>query len=549
MAVTLTTDEKAELEKFAPRIRREAHIIKDYYGTPTEIEITDYVNRYGVFRNDSTLVAKNWTMPHLTMIAQNTDNYFNEYVSDSIWNTSPAADPEECLLRIRVYVVTDSGETMLIEYLGRVLNVALTDTDIETYAELETVIAPGYHLKKMCTRRDGSYTDFDWSAGTMTKTNKGGTVIPAPHLTAMPAVSPTHSYFINEWNVNMYDISNLFELACRVHTAVAPYPVGWECQPQTYYNAEEISRLGASRQVSVHWNDVGSIMNGPGTYADLHFYNPVQFEDQAPSRCALDLLRYGAGLSTGTKSHIDESSFSAQDSYFTSQSPSFVLRAAVYDKTFAEGLIDILSYMPEMFVWWSYDSKLTLQKHWPVLNAPSYKFVESLKNYSSIETEYYTERSCNDLEVKAYSAYVTNKDGYQGTAGWHAERELTQHKDGKSKYPLKIRRKPTDFSLPASTVDKLISVERPWISEDSGTTAQAHTVNLNWLENYLTVWSPRIKRAIVRSDMRSLEIECGDKVGVDVLNRGYDNEVFVCAAKDVDLDTLETKFVLADLTF
>lgn len=549
MPVTLTTTAKNELKKYAPNIRVEAHIIKNYYATPTEIEITERINQYGEMINDSTLIAKNWTLPHLTSIVVNENNYFNQYSDDSIWAASPAKDPEECLLRIRTYVITDEGEEMLIEYLGRITNVLLKSDNVETYAELETVFAPGVALQKHCTRRDGSYTDFDWSAGTFVRYNKGGQIIPAPYVNGTPS-GGGHSYYTNIYSVAMYDISTLTEMICRVHTAAAPYPVGWEAQPNSYIDHDVLARIGAGESIMVSWRNIGGIMSiGPGTYSDMHFYNPIQFHDVSPCLCALDLLRYGAGLGSGVTSHIDETSFSDHDSYFTGQTPSFILRPVVYDKSFAEGFIDILGYMPEMFVWWSYDSKLTMSKHWSVLNSPSYKFTEALLNYTSMEVERYADRSCNDLEVTAYSAHVPNKGGVAGTEGWHAEREIEQFDISKSRYPKKIRRKPTDFSLPASSVDKLISVDRPWISEDSGSTADAHTVNLHWVENYLKVWSQPVKRVIITSDVRALEIECGDKIGVDVPALGMDDEVYVCASKSFNFDTLETAFVLAQMTF
>lgn len=551
MPVTLTQDAKDELARYAPRIRYEAYIIKNWYATATEIEITDEVHQYGEYLNDSTLISKDWTLPHLAMIVKNDGQYFNQYSADSIWQASPAKEPEECLLRIRAYVDTDTGEVLLLEYLGRITGTSIDDDEAATYVEIETVFAPGFFLQKGCTRRDGSWTHYDWSTGICYKTSLGGQIIPAPTLTST-VTSAGHSYFPRGYfYTTAYDICNFFEMVFRIHTTGGGVPpVGHEDNMQSYYNSTKFSELGAANVKTIAWVDVAAYMNQPTLdYGDIYVFNPISFEDVDPALCALDLLRYGAGLGTGTKSHIDETSFSNQSTYFTTQTPTYVLRAAVFDKTFTEGFLDLVGYMPEMFVWWSHDSKLTMSKHYPVLNAPTYKFEESLQNYAALRISRNVDRACNAIEVASQGVFIDNKGGLAGTDGWHVERAIEHRRDAKTWIPKKARFQPTDFSLTASPVDKLVKVDRPWFSDETGAVGDAWTLATTWMENYFKVWAQPAKTVTVVAGLPALEIEIGDKVGVNAPSRGLDSEVFVCASKAFDFDTGRVTLNLMQVTF
>jgi hypothetical protein len=553
MPVGLSATAQAELKKYAPRIRMEAYIIKNFYATATEIDITERVYQYGKYKNQSTLMSVNWVLPHLTMIVKNDDNYFNKYYASSVWQSSPAKEPNECILRIRMYVVTEGGEELAIEYLGRIIKPVLHTGD-DSYCELETVFGPAHFLQRECTRRDGSYNHYDWSANLNYQTHKGGNIIPAPWMT-LPVITTAPPQYGSTYYASVYQVSNAMEFIFRIHTATGSVPVGYEEQPQTYLQFDEHAFIGSPGVYkTLRWPKTGVYMlRLPTNYGDYYMYNPIGFQDINPALCAYDFLVYGAGLGLGATSLIDASSFGNQYTYFTGQTPSYVLRLSVFDKTFAEGLLDIMSYMPEMYLYWSYDSKLTLAKHVASLTSPTFQFTDDLNNWTAIELDEYLERAGDRIEVDGYSVSIeaiSIAAWNAGTEGWYATRDFQNNDEIKAAIPVKKRKATSDYSLPASPIDKTRMIERPWISRDTGAAPQDGDAILdNWVRNTLRVWASPIPVVRINTNHVALDVEIGDVVGATITSRGLDGENYIVAGKDFDFDTHEMLLTLYQMDF
>jgi len=547
MAVSLTAASLSELAKPRPRFIRSAEVIKNYYGTPVVYTITDRVSRWGVYQNSSTAYAPDWEFPSLTMTVVNGDNYFSEVSSSSLW--SGAGPPRTCILRVRLYVVSDAASELVLEYLGRIESVDPVSDEEGEYAEIVTVFEPANKLSALMTRRSGSWSYLDWSALVTYWTNKGGTIIPAPVVVNMP----THYTSTTPWSywlMTINDLCNAAEIVYKWLVTYAGWAAGHEEQWATWLNSEKMVNPAADGAIDFRIRG-GSVYND---YMDIYFYNPIAWHDAVPTRAMHDQLLHAAGVDSGL---VNVTSFTDLDTYFSSQTPPYVIIPVLFDMTYADGFLNLLSYAPELMVWFTYNSKIKCGKLGLLSAASSpFSFNKTAGNYRTVSGGTYSERLVTSCEFEL-SAYV--EDGIAtAESSWKVMRDLQyggearavsaaryagqpyklafQHRASTTRARQARKRTYSDYGFSITGGEQHYTLERPWFSID---VTNLDGVVSRYARNMFRIWRNATPTVKVVSDHRALTVENRDVIEVNVPDRGYSAKRYVVVSNSFDLDSFE----------
>ncbi|NIO17289.1 MAG: hypothetical protein GTN70_09910 [Deltaproteobacteria bacterium] len=527
MPVSLSAEARLELARRRPNLRLKAEIIKNYKAaTEAIIDVTDRVISWGRYENDSTLASLDWLMPNLTMMLDNADGYFREGYSGSIWDASPAKAPYECVLRIRLYVDHASGSDMALEYLGRIIDCSLqADSNFAT-AELVTYFEPANVLNIECGVRDGSWTK--WDGTSQVRNSKGGLCFAAPDITWFGCWTDPDGRRVCRAETLW---TSTLMLIIKKHAST-----GEEVLPQMRFGTSMMLRKDNLVDTDVRSED------NPSATWPWHYYNPPGYFELSPSEIIKDLMTTVAGLGS---SLIDSSSFSTLDTYFAGQSPVYDLWCSLYEKKkYAEHVLEILSYAPETFLFWSYDSKLHMVKIPAYSTTPTpYVFStrEDVNNIVSIdEIGRYEERLATTLGV-SYGARTVQDQ-------WTLERELLIGGKANTYADVIMNKWELEKSIsPTPQKVKKRKFEKPWFSADYGT---AHFARIEaYVDNYFSVWGKPVDRYAITSTPASLEVEQGDVIALDVAERNLSNKKLLVIGKGFDFDHYEAIFKFSDQEF
>ena len=159
MSIVLTQAALDELDKHAPNYVRSAVIIKNHFdeNNRVELDITDDVVSFGALVSRSTLTGVDWEKPSLTMIVKNKANALNKHSSSSFFNASPVRDPKECVLLMKLFIVTDASGTQELAkmYRGRIESAELKLDEDLTVVEIVTVMEQSKGMSKTLTKKEG----------------------------------------------------------------------------------------------------------------------------------------------------------------------------------------------------------------------------------------------------------------------------------------------------------------------------------------------------------------------------------------------------------
>ncbi|NIM20845.1 MAG: hypothetical protein GTN64_00245 [Candidatus Latescibacteria bacterium] len=426
------------------------------------------------------------------------------------------------MLRIRLYVDHASGSDMALEYLGRIIDCPLQASMRFANAELITHFEPANVLDIECTIRDGSYTT--WDGTTETRNSKGGLCFPAPDIQFVSSFQEEGQWVYRNENEQTCTLM----LIIKKNTST-----GEEVHPQTRFGASLLMR-----EMENVFCDART--TSPSSSWPLHYYNPPGYFENSPSEIIKDLMTTVAGLDS---SLIDSSSFSTLNTYFAGQSPVYDLRCALYDKKYSEHVLQVLSYAPETFLFWSYDSKFHMIKIPAYSGTPTpYVFSNSpsVNNIVSIdEIGRYEERLATTLGV-SYGARTVQDQ-------WGLERELLI--GGKANTYADVIMNKWFLEKSVSGTPKKIQrreFEKPWLSGDISN----HFARIeNYIDNYLSVWGVPINHYAIKSTPASLEVEQGDVIAMDIPELNLSNKKLLVAAKGYDFDRHEALFKFRDQEF
>lgn len=162
MAVTLSSDAIAELQKSVIRTHMKLEVIHEFFNADLRqaIDVSDDVNRWGTLDGDSTMVRKDWTVPNLTVIMNNTAGRFTDGYASSIWTDElSGVHWSECFIRWRYYLLMKDGTVseLLYTYVGKLIDVVHRFHGRDAIAELKSVMYQDIDLSHEVTKFDGDY--------------------------------------------------------------------------------------------------------------------------------------------------------------------------------------------------------------------------------------------------------------------------------------------------------------------------------------------------------------------------------------------------------
>jgi len=526
MPAGLSAASKTELEKKEPRLRVTAEIIKNYYATQTVIDITDRVISYGTYNNPSTLKEINWELPNMTIVVSNDEDYFHDLNSESIWATSPAKDIEACVLRIRLYVDSDDASEIAREYIGRILNCELEASTEFTTAQIVTIFEPGNILTNLRRIIDGEWTLYTSPPDTQVQYQFGGITWGAPWISIWPNWNNDATEPFPRWITGIDNASGIMKV---LHENIAQTEIRY---PQTKHSSSQMFEpLTQTHKQPDSW-----------PAANIHrmrFHNPVSYFDKDPAEIVSDFLRYVCGINT---SFIDLGSFMATSTYLQGLTSPPLLRAALYDKTNAELIADIMSYAPQIMMFWTHDSQLKIQK------IPAYSGTASPYTFSTRSPQgiseitaigKYRSRLATKMEVNFSSftePYVWQKvrdrqiGGLQDSTGGADLNPWVLEKTGPGTYD----------------VEKFKKVDKPWFSSN---TANYAAMVGSYIDNYLALYDGLIPSIELSGDLSSLENVNGDVVAVNIPERHLINKKYLVVGEAFDFDRMIPMFTLYDMEF
>ncbi len=171
VSITFNTEVDALLESESKTIHtvKQAQILKHRFdaGQRTSIEIGDRVSRWGTIGNDSTIVQVDWSLPNLTTVVRNDDEYFSPWGVNSVWTESPAQDYHECQLRMQYFLLYRDGtrKQLVLTYIGQIEDVVCRIDGHLSVAELVTTFYQARTWRDNLTKEHGDdrkYLENTW---------------------------------------------------------------------------------------------------------------------------------------------------------------------------------------------------------------------------------------------------------------------------------------------------------------------------------------------------------------------------------------------------
>jgi hypothetical protein len=391
-------------------------------------------------------------------------------------------------------------------------------------------------------------------------TNKGGAIVPAPRIVTEPVLRGAGTtYQYDHWWCDMEDVVQCLEFEF-VHDGTHPsFDADVIEHMNTWFENAGLITTTTAFEFRFEEPDPQRISDGNG---DLDLYNPIAWLDVVPSLCVQELMLLGAGVDS---QFYLSTSRTAIATHYAAYTPDMILRPVLYGKKFSEHTIELLSYMPATFLHYGSDGivEATPWKiQWELMDllasaSSPFTFTEAKQNYSELITDTdYVEKLATTLRVE-YHAYVDNGYTISGANNriWNVDRDWEVGRRharsflvGSSATPLDRHnyriRKTTATSV---TTTKDLQIDRPWLSVDTDSDHYARAGI--FIDEYLEVWDLPKKVITLVADHRSLTVENGDVVEINVPSRGLNSERFRVVGKTIDLDSLETEFTLMDVEF
>lgn len=520
MPLSLSASTLAELAKPKPRLRAQAEIIKNYYATQTVIDISNKIISWGRLENNSTLVAVDWELPNLTITVSNLDDYFHDRNTSGIWSTSPSKAPEECVLRVRLWVITDSGKETLIDYLGRIKDCKLQAGTKFVTADITTVFEPAFTLDQECTIKNGSY--MTWDTVTATYYDKGGICYPAPSLIVWHGWTAGPPF---PFNRGEFQYASSLCLVENYNSAASTRK-----KPQTRMFTSAIF-YGTSNAYIDYDISVGTNL--------IYYWNPPGYNGYHASEIIKDFMTTVAGMDS---SLYNAASFATMDSYYNALSPVPDMKAYLYGAKYFELILKVLAHSPEAFMYYSYDSKLYM-KIVPQYSSFPTPYVltneGSGKNIISIEDDdKYTERLATTLQITYHSSVPLE---------WMPTREPII--GGQSNYANESQEHLYSWDKTTSgsvTTLRTLELDKPFFN--SGVT-QYNIVVDNYCDNYFQIYDNPIPHAVLRCHPVVLQAEQGDVVAIYVTSLNYLLKKYLVVGRGYDFDRHEAILTLRDMEF
>jgi hypothetical protein len=543
MSVTLTAAATAELNKYSPRIYMTAEIIKNYYATPTVIDVTEYVISFGVTRLNTTLAEDGWEVPTLVTVLNNAYRgnvgYFNYANANSIWKSAPSKRPEGHVLRIRQYVRTDAQDEKVFEYVGRVQRPRIVSSREGGTCELTTRWEPAEALAQNCTKRDGAYTDYNGATSTYYDVDGGsGNILPHPTIAVAPTwdgAAPRTKYYTDLTNMSSLMLVDMINQV-----------TGEVEQVLTWINFGGLSTTGTKR--------VASAM--PYTLGDsayhIRWYNPISWHNQHPGTITYETILYAAGVDS---SFIDASSWTPVNTYFAGvDSPyGYQLQAACYDRTYLDFLLEMLGYAPEMYL--SIDNYGIINAHLmdELANLTSrITYTEIERNFVALEEiDDDTHRLATRIEI-FFGAFVTL--GITETvnllthwSNWIMDRQpmVGGNRDQGGRTDQTRQHWAVDESSTNSSVEleRHADLDLPWIPGGTSGFHKAQRLTEEWFE----IYELPLQYALLRVDHKSCFIELNDCVTLDIPGDFFDSQKMLVVGKEYNIDTMESLLLLKSI--
>lgn len=223
---------------------------------------------------------------------------------------------------------------------------------------------------------------------------------------------------------------------------------------------------------------------------------------------------------------VDVSTFDDQDTYFSTQTVPYVLDGDLYGNTykFRDAIMEALRHAPELFIYLSYDGKLSLGRIGPYsAEASPYLIGPAHGNFESLKASTYDERLGNVVETKFHS-----------TCGNHnAQAEAIEDPDNL------LNNKKWEDKNNDPDVEQPIVPERPLIRDKD--LATVFTSNL--MEMFGTV----VDSVEVNMKWHALRVEVGQIVALDVPKKGFDEKKMLVVSRSFNLDSMSGSVLLYDL--
>lgn len=156
MPVSLSQAARAALvNPFARKVTR-LWVINDLpWKSPTLVEVTSIVRKWGSVEKPSTLANTRWTVPHFTPSLINIDGYLTEGNAASLW-TSLGKTPRECYVwRVKLVELPDGSFEPVDTYIGKINDAVLRAEGTAWLVDLSTTMAQDELLAAKITKLIG----------------------------------------------------------------------------------------------------------------------------------------------------------------------------------------------------------------------------------------------------------------------------------------------------------------------------------------------------------------------------------------------------------
>lgn len=523
MPLSLSDEAKEELGRPKPNITATAKIIKNYYATQTVIDVTGYVISYGRYRNRSSLACGEWELPNMTIQFENRYGYFREGMSTSVWNTSPSKSPRECVLLATLLVHTASGSEKISEFLGRVLDVIIHADEAMDTAELKCVFEPGNFLQEPCSKKDGPWTQINVNDGSTSDTrhNKGAWSVQSPDFTAWVGASDSAPFNVLAFYLG--HISATFHMEVEEETILERY------RPQTSLEVHDLHTGAVSKLLKYQW-----LTKWLPNETQLYLWNPPGWDEYNPALILADFLWNFAGLAYGMLGD-----YAGLSSYFENLTTPLHLKCSLWGKTFAEHVMELMGYAPEMYLYWTATSSKLEFARVKAYSTESNPYVigPGRGNFIAIE-------SLGRNEEKLATTIRTQFHAEVEEDTWFMERDIStgvrapepnsaiedySREDDASGTHAKMRRR---------------EIKRPWFNAGSSNfddrVKQFH-------ETWFALFADSLHEMALRCPAVVAQVEQGDIVAFDMSRQGYYEKKFLVYERTVDFDTSEIVLGLLDL--